>query len=106
MKSNKLFGAIFFVISILFLYLPLIDYLIIFVSHQVFDPFFFNDEFRKKYNFLLMVGNYPHLNLILECISFLFLLFSKSSVNKFVFYVTLVILLFLLLFDIFLYLFF
>jgi hypothetical protein len=106
MNSNKHLGVISFVVSILFLYLPLIDYLITFVSHQIFDPFLFNDEFRKRYYFLLMVGNYPHLNLVLESISISFLLFSKSSVNKFIFYITLVVLLLLLLFDIFLYIFF
>ena len=106
MNWNKLLRRVSFIISFLFFYLPLINFLYFaIVSFEVYRKLNLNnDEFIKKYNLLLMDGNYPYFELILISIAIIFLLLSKSSINKFIFYLALVIQLFILIINIFLHL--
>lgn len=106
MNWNKLLGRVLFILSCLFFYLPLINFLYFtIVSFEVYRKLNLNnDEFIKKYNLLLMDGNYPYLESILIFISITLLIVSKSSISKFLFYPTLIIQIFILLINIFLYL--
>jgi hypothetical protein len=108
MNWNRLLGRVSFIISFLFFYLPLINFLYFTIlSHEVYRKLNLNnDEFIKEYNIVLMVGNYPYLEIILISIAITLLILSKPSINKFLFYPTLIIQLFTLLINIFLYLFF
>lgn len=107
MNSNKHLGKLLYILSILFFYLPLINFLYLFVSSDVYTKLYFNnDEFLEKYHVLRMAGNYPYIDLIWVIIAIPVLLFSKPYIHKFLFYPTLVIQLFILLIYIFLYLFF
>jgi hypothetical protein len=106
MNSKKLFGITAFILSTLFFYLPLFNLLINLLGLRVFDSLYLNDKYSKKYDLLLMVGNYPYLDIILISIAITLLIVSKSSISKFLFYPTLIIQLFILIINLFLYSFF